>query len=153
MTDFINKVISMILIVILLLIAPLNMSNMSRRTQQKIEVLNTVQLFLDTVSDKGYIQESDLDDLYRKLAGTGLILSVKIEEFRTLAEGDKVVLAKTCDITYKRIDLNGGRYEIDAGNVVRLKFKEEVTSAEANMWYRIIGSMDVFEDQFSVMRR
>lgn len=153
MTDFVNKIISMILIVILLLVAPLNMSNMSRRVQQKIEVLNHVQLFLDSVCDKGYIQEYDLDDLYRKLAGTGLILSVKIEEFRMLAEADKVVLAKTCNVTYGRIESKGGKYEIDSGNVIRVTFKEEVTSAEANMWYRIIGSMDVFEDQLSSMRR
>ena len=153
MTDFINKVISMVLIVILLLIAPLNMSNMSRRTQQKIEVLNIMQLFLDKICDKGYVQESDLDSLYRELAGTGLILSVTIEEYRLLAEAEKVVMAKTCDITYKRIELKGGRYDIDSGNIIRVQFKEEVTSTEANMWYRIIGSMDEFNDQLSAMRR
>lgn len=143
----------MILIILLCLVAPLNLSNMSRRAQQKIDVLNTVQLFLDMVSDKGYVQETDLDDLYRKIAGTGMILNVTIEEFRLLAEKESVVLAKTCNVTYDRIDKSGGKYVIDSGNVIRVTFREEIASTEANMWYKIIGAVDIFEDQLSAMRR
>ena len=153
MTDFINKVISMVLIVILCLIGPLNMSNQSRRTQQKLDVLNHVQVFLDTISDKGSVSTSDLDDLYRKLASTGLMLIVEVEEFRLLADGDSTVLARTCEITYERIAKSGGVYVIDAGNLVQVSFKEEVQSSEASMWYKLVGVEDIFSDQLAAIRR
>lgn len=153
MTDFINKVITVILIVILLVIGPLNMQGMTDRTIQKIEALNQMSLFLDIVTDKGYIEAEDLDDLSRDMASTGLILNTSIELYRILATEENVVIAKITDVTYDRILENGGRYTINQGYIVRLGVEEIADSTEANLWYRIISVKDTFNEYLSEMRR
>lgn len=153
MTDFINKVLSIVLIIVLGLVLPLNMIGLSNRNTYKLRALNEVQIFIDTVCDKGYIQNSDLDDLSRKLASTGLILEYEVEEYRIIADEDRVIMAKTCEINYERIDANGGTYAIDQGNVIRVNFWEDYQSPESKLFSRIVGGVDIFNETLASLRR
>ena len=64
MTDFINKVITIVLVFIMLILAPLLISYMSTDMVTERLVLNEVSQFIDKVTDKGLITEYDINDLY-----------------------------------------------------------------------------------------
>lgn len=153
MTDFLNKVLAIILAVVLLIIAPLNLSNLSDRTEQKLKALNSMQIWLDTVCDKGSINISDLDNLNDNIAATGIVAEVEVEEYRLLADAQSVVLAKQCTVSYDRIRTDGGEHIVYGTNVIRVHVVETAQSGAARLWSRIIGVDDMFDETLSAMRR
>lgn len=153
MTDFINKVLAILLAAVIGVIAPLTMSGLSNRAEQKLAALNAMQLWLDTVCDKGSITIDDLDSLNSKLAATGLIVDVEVEEFRMLANEQTVVLAKQCTVSYDRVRTDGNKHMIDSSNVIRVHIREVAQSSAAKLWSRIIGVDDIFDETLSAMRR
>ena len=64
MTDFINKVVSIAMIFIMLVLAPLLISYKTDEMLAKREILNNVATFIDIVKDVGAITEVDLNELY-----------------------------------------------------------------------------------------
>lgn len=153
MTDIINKLLAIIIMFLILFLAPLNLSNMSDRANKKIDALNEMQLFLDKITDKGYITERDMDELYLAMEATGLSLSVELEHFRLLADGDAVVLCKECTVDKERIALEKGKYEIEITDVLKLSVEEVAESREARLWRKIGGTQDLFVESLSAMRR
>jgi hypothetical protein len=63
MTDFVNKVITLVLIFVMLVLAPLLISYMSTDMITERLVLNDVSQFIDKVTDKSLVSEHDLDSL------------------------------------------------------------------------------------------
>ena len=64
MSDFINKVITIVLIFVMLVLAPLLISYMSTDMTSERLILNDVTQFIDKVTDKYTITDYDLNDLY-----------------------------------------------------------------------------------------
>ncbi len=153
MTDFLNKILTLILAVVMLILGPLNMSNMYYRHTQKMHALDNMRIWLDGVADKGSITVKDLDDLNEKLAATGMVIKTKIEEFRLLADQESVVLAKQCNIDYNRLRVDGGVHIINSTNVIRVTVKEVAEGSASRLWRSLIGTVDLFEDSLPVMRR
>lgn len=153
MTDFLNKVLAIILAAMLLLIAPLNMSNLSDRAESKLKALNEMQLWLDTVCDKGSININDLNNINDSIAATGIVADVIVEEYRLLADASTVVLAKQCTVGYDRVRTDGGTHTIYNTNVIRIHVIEKAPSSASRLWSRIIGVEDMFDETLSAMRR
>lgn len=86
MTDFINKVITIILIFILLVLAPLLISYMSTDMVTERLVLNEATQFIDRVTDRGVITNLDLNDIYLGVNSHGGVYDVKVERYIPIVE-------------------------------------------------------------------
>lgn len=95
MTDFLNKVVTLILIFILLILAPLLISYMSTEMTTQRLVLNEVTQFIDRVTDKASITTEDLDDLYLGVNSHGGIFNVDVERFIKVASENPDGTVKT----------------------------------------------------------
>ena len=86
MSDFINKVITVILIFVMLVLAPLLISYMSTDMLTERLVLNDVSQFIDKVTDKFLITEHDINDLYLAVNSHGQAYDITIERYQLLEE-------------------------------------------------------------------
>ena len=86
MTDFINKVITIVLIFVMLVLAPLLISYMSTDMVAERLILNDVTQFIDKVTDKGLLTNYDLNDLYLAVNSHGGAYEVKVERYQLLEE-------------------------------------------------------------------
>lgn len=85
MSDIINKIITISLIFVLLVLSPLVISYMaSDMTSQRV-ALNEVAQFLDQVKYKTSITQQDLDDLYLGINSSGGLYDVKVEKLLKLS--------------------------------------------------------------------
>ena len=114
MTDFINKVITIVLIFIMLILAPLLISYMSTDMVTERLVLNEVSQFIDKVTDKGLITEYDINDLYLGVNSHGGNYDVTIEHYQLLEEplpdgSTKLLYVKQDDIE----QIVDGRYNME----------------------------------------
>lgn len=85
MSDFINKVVTVILIVILLVLAPLLNNYTQTESISKRVMLNEVQQFIDKVTDKRSVTEEDLNQLYLDLNSHGIIVDVTVKRLIRVA--------------------------------------------------------------------
>ena len=114
MTDFINKIITIVLIFIMLILAPLLISYMSTDMVTERLVLNEVSQFIDKVTDKGLITEYDINDLYLGVNSHGGNYDVTIEHYQLLEEplsdgSTKLLYVKQDDIE----QIVDGRYNME----------------------------------------
>lgn len=92
MSDFLNKVITIILIFVLLVLAPLLISYMSTDMVTERLVLNDVTQFIDKTTDKALITQQDLDELYMAVNSHGNSFDVDVYRYQLVEEelpGDK----------------------------------------------------------------
>lgn len=130
MTDFINKIITIVLIFVMLILAPLLISYMSTDMVTERLVLNEVSQFIDKVTDKGLITEYDINDLYLGVNSHGGNYDVTIEHYQLLEEplpdgSTKLLYVKQDDIE----QIVDGRYnmeETDDDTSVSLNVKDVV---------------------------
>lgn len=98
MTDFINKVISIILIFIMLVLAPLLISYVSTDMVADRLILNEVTQFIDKVTDRSEITLDDLNSLFLSVNSHGGSYDVDVDVYsrvstqnpRTLESGEEV---------------------------------------------------------------
>ena len=86
MTDFVNKVITLVLIFVMLVLAPLLISYMSTDMITERLVLNDVSQFIDKVTDKSLVSEHDLDSLYLAVNSHGQAYNVTVKKYQVLEE-------------------------------------------------------------------
>ena len=79
MSDFINKVITIALIFILLVMAPLLISYKTDEMMAKRQILNDVANFIDMVKDTGSLSQDNLDKLYIDCNSYGIAVDVKVK--------------------------------------------------------------------------
>ena len=130
MTDFINKVITIVLIFIMLILAPLLISYMSTDMVTERLVLNEVSQFIDKVTDKGIITEYDINDLYLGINSHGGNYDVTIEHYQLLEEplpdgSTKLLYVKQDDVE-AIVDGRYNRPETDEDTSVSLNVKDVV---------------------------
>ena len=81
MSDYINKIITLILIFIMLVIGPLTFSYLSDELTSQRMILNEVTEFLDKITDQATVSQSDLDDFYLAINSYGIVLDAKVERY------------------------------------------------------------------------
>lgn len=79
MSNFINSIITIILVFILLVLAPLLISFKESEMISKREILNEVTAFIDEVKDKTVVTKDDVDKLYIKCNSHRMAVNVTVK--------------------------------------------------------------------------
>lgn len=156
MTDFINKVIEIILIFILLVLAPLTISYMINEMISERTALNEVSQFIDRVTDKQMITKSDVDDLYLALSATGGTYDITVKRYVPVAVpvSDVNGVTETTRATYIVADdadnLNSSTpIKLDVSDVVKVSVKEMTLSPAKRMLWNVL-KLDTGKLEFSL---
>lgn len=154
MTDFLNKLIEIILIFIMLALAPLTISYMTSEMVTQRTALNEVSQFLDRVTDKQMITKADIDDLYLALNATGGAYNVTVKRYVPVStpvkDGDKTVVKSTY-ISVDDIDniSEDNPIQLDVSDVVKVTV-EEVVMSQANTLLWSVLKLDSGKLNFSL---
>lgn len=117
MSSFLEKVITVILIFVLLVLAPLlNSYKHTEGVTQRL-VLNEVTQFIDRVTDKAQVTQLDIDDLYLGVNSHGGIFDVKVERYIRIASDDGGTVRT---LYYTHDDLS----TLNVGDVVKVTVEE-----------------------------
>lgn len=142
MSDFLNKVITIILIFVLLVLAPLLISYMSTDMVTERLILNEVTQFIDKTTDKATITQNDLDDLYMGVNAHGNSYNVNVYRYQLVEEalpGDetKLLYLKLDDVERletKEIDV----VELNIKDVVKVTVEEPALSPGKRLFYSVL---------------
>ena len=142
MSDFINKVITIVLIFVLLVLAPLLISYMSTDMVTERLILNDVSQFIDKVTDKALITQYDLNDLYLAVNSHGGAYEVVVERYQLLEEpvpgsGTKLLYLKHDD-TYDLMTGKEDEIELNIKDVVKVHVEEVSMSAGKRLFWTIL---------------
>lgn len=134
MSDFINKVVTIILIFMLLVMGPLIMSYKTEEMLAKRLILNDVTSFIDKVKDTAIIAEDDLDKLYVDCNSHGIVINVAVKKLiRTeISKEGKIATV------YYAVDSLEGFEEMHPGDVVKVYVTEVGISSSRRITYNIL---------------
>jgi hypothetical protein len=118
LTDFPNKVITIALVFIMLVIAPLTWSYVRGQMVAERQVLNEMSQFIDKVTAKATITPSDKDDLALGVNSTGGTYDVSVKRYIRLSTKDDLGTPRTLYLS----DNNDGTMNI--GDVVKVTVTE-----------------------------
>lgn len=104
MSDFLNRVITLIIIFVMLIIGPLTIYYVSNESSAKRLIINEIELFLDEVNDKGAVNYDDLDELYSNLNSHNMNIDVEVIKKKRIAylddfSGEVIDTYMLCDKT------------------------------------------------------
>lgn len=149
MENFLEKVLAMIIIVVMLFIIPLRYSFENQDDITYNVVYNEVNLFIQEVSDLGYISSNRYELLADKIGATGLVYDIDIEHKKKFYVPDPVnplgYLAVYEGFYNRQIlsdtiydPVNPGDYTMGAGDFITVEVVNRgLTKAEVmkNMFY------------------
>jgi hypothetical protein len=138
MTDFINKIITIALIFVMLVLAPIMISYKTDEMLAKREILNDVDTFIDKICDAGAIKQADIDELYMQCNSHGMVIDVTVE---------RLVYATTVDtqtnvVNYDYIvDTNFGTEStlLNPSDMIKVSVNEMVYSSTRRITYKLLG--------------
>ena len=131
MSDFINKIVTIILIFVLLVLAPLLISYMGTDMVTERLVLNEVTQFIDRVTDKGEITNSDLNDVYLGVNSHGGTYDVRVERYIRTATEDPLKVG-TVKTVYYNTENTG---DLNVGDVVKVHIEEiGISNSKRLLW-------------------
>lgn len=137
MSDFINKVITVIMVFAMLVLAPLLISYKSDNMLARREILNDVEVFIDKVQDTSSITVDDLNNLYMTCNSHGLTVDVDVKRLIATAVYDNDnEIAQT---NYFAVDDTESLANINAGDVVKVTIEEVSISSSRRATYAILG--------------
>lgn len=137
MSDFINKVVSVILVFIMLVLAPMLISYKTEDMLAKRQVLNDVELFIDKIQDTSTITEDDINKLYIDCNSHGLVVDVQIKRLIATSVFDTDSgIAKT---NYFAVDDLASLQDINEGDIIQVNIKEVTISTARRASYKILG--------------
>lgn len=135
MGDFVNKVVSVIIVAFMCLTVVLMAYTSSDMKEQRL-VFNEISFFIDKVTDKGSIEESDINQLYLDLNAYSMILDVKVKRLIRGAvrvpDENGVFVTKT---TYFSVD---DLTEMNSGDVVQVQVSEIGVSTARRLLYQVL---------------
>lgn len=145
MVDFVNKIITLIMIFVLLVIAPLTVSYMSDEMTMRRLVLNEVTQFIDTTTDKGSVQESDLNDLYLGVNSCGGTFNVTVK--RLIRVATERINPTTGNKEVKTMYFSDDSLEdMNTGDVIKVSVEEiGVSPAKKFVWNMLKVDMGKFK--------
>lgn len=145
MSDFINKVITIALIFILLVMAPLLISYKTDEMMAKRQILNDVANFIDMVKDTGSLSQDNLDKLYIDCNSYGIAVDVKVKRLiRT--EITKDGESKT---VYYSVDKVEELESMNKGDIIKVTVEEIGISTARRLAYNIL-KLDEGKFEFSL---
>ena len=136
MSDFINKMITVILVFILLVLAPLLISYKTDDMLARREILNDVELFIDKIQDTSTIQAVDLNKLYLDCNSHGLTVDVKVKRLIATEVFDEAL--NVAQVNYFAVDTEEALTNINAGDIVQVTVKEVTISAARRATHQLI---------------
>lgn len=134
MSDFLNKIVSIVLVFMMLVLAPLLISYKTNDMLGKRLILNDVTTFIDQVKDTSSITEDDLNKLYLDCNSHGLSVNVTVKRL-IRNEITKEGVAQT---TYYAVDSFEGLQSINPGDVVQVHVEEIAISGARRLTYSIL---------------
>lgn len=142
MSDFLNKVITIILIFVLLVLAPLLISYMSTDMVTERLILNEVTQFIDKTTDKATITQNDLDDLYMGVNAHGNAYNVNVYRYQLVEEA---LPGKKTKLLYLKLDdverLEAKEIpvvELNIKDVVKVTVEESALSPGKRLFYSVL---------------
>lgn len=128
MTDFISKIITLILIFIMCVIAPLMISYASTQATCNRLALNETVVFIDTVTNKGYITPEDIRSFNISLNSHGRVFKSTIERQVLVEEPLPDSTTKICYFTEDISDITKEQ-ALNTGDIVKVSV-EGVTASD-----------------------
>lgn len=143
MTDFPNKVVSILLVFVMLVIAPLLWNYSRDIMKMERAALNESELFLDKVTDKAIITDNDIDDFYIGLNATGGTYDVQVKRYISTSIPDDAgeVRTKYVSVPYKEKG-TGKASLLNKGDIVKVEIKEVGSSPAKRMMWAILRIED-----------
>lgn len=139
MTDFLNKIIAIILIFLMLVVAPMLISYKIDEALDKRNILNDVETFLDVVTDVKGISEEELDQLYINCNSYGMLVDVSVKVYMKTAVPDGADAYKYYyQALYNREDIKA----IAGGSIVKVEVKEIGLSGMRRLQHTLLGYDD-----------
>lgn len=148
MSDFINKVITIVLIFVMLVLAPLLISYMSTDMTAERLILNDVTQFIDKVTDKYTITDYDLNDLYLAVNSHGGAYEVIVDRYQLYEEpapesegGTRILYIRQDDAEQLADDLNYPNVtsiDLNTKDVVKVRVKEVALSSGKRLFWSIM---------------
>ena len=159
MSDFINKVITIVLIFVMLVLAPLLISYMTTDMTAERLILNDVTTFIDKVTDKYTITDYDLNDLYLAVNSHGGAYEVTVDRYQLYEEpapesegGTRILYIRQDDAEQLADDLNYPditSIDLNTRDVVKVKVKEVALSSGKRLFWNIM-KVDKGKFEFSL---
>lgn len=134
MSDFLNKVVSIVLVFVMLVLAPLIISYQTNDMISKRLILNDVTTFIDQVKDTASITEDDLNKLYLDCNSHGLAVNVTVKRLIRV-EITKEDVAQT---SYFAVDSLNELALLNTGDLVQVTVEEVVTSPTRALTYSVL---------------
>lgn len=142
MSDFLNKVITIILIFVLLVLAPLLISYMSTDMVTERLVLNDVTQFIDKTTDKALITQQDLNELYMAVNSHGNSFDVDVYRYQLVEEdlpGDKTKsLYLKLDDVEKLESGDLDKVKLNIKDVVKVHVEESALSPGKRLFWTVL---------------
>ena len=141
MSDFLNKVMTLVLIFIMLVIGPMLLSYSSTDMVAERLILNDVTQFIDKVTDKSIVTDYDINDLYLAVNSHGNSYNVEVARYQLLEEplpdgSTKLVYIRHDDME-KLVDGEDpdGMVELNIKDVVKVTVTEtNITPGKRLFW-------------------
>lgn len=159
MVDFPNKVITVILLFLMLVVAPITWSYVRADMVAERLILNEVVAFIDKVTDKGTVTQQDLDELYIAINASGGTYDVRVNRYIRIATKDlnaddpnKAVrtiyvnadISETDPVTGESVPV-----EMNSGDMVKVSVKEIGSSPTKNLLWNLL-KLDKTNTDFSL---
>ena len=151
MVDFINKIITIILVFFMLVLAPLMINYSTDAMLAKRLILNDVDTFIDKVCDSTLIEESDINELYIQCNSHGLVVDVEIQRYvyaLTLKESTGSEKQYTDDYIVDS-KYKGGDMVLNPNDMIKVTVKEKTVSSYRRLIYSLL-KIDEGEFNFSL---
>lgn len=131
MSDFLNNVISILLVFVAVVLAPLMLCTLNNDMISERLILNDTSEFLDKVTDKGYITEDDLESFYAQVNSYSLVVNANVSrEVRGETKfGDEI------RTVYIRVDDTS---VLNSGDMIRVTIKEVGKSNAKILLYNLL---------------
>lgn len=159
MIDFPNKVVTVILVFLMLVVAPITWSYVRADMVAERLILNEVVGFIDKVTDKGTITDQDLDELYIAVNASGGTYDVTVDRYVRIATKDlnSIDPEKSIKTVYINSDLtilnpDTGKYEpaeMNSGDMVKVSITELGDSPTKNLLWSLL-KLETNDTDFSL---
>lgn len=138
MVDTISKILSIVLIFLMLVLAPLLISYKIDDAVARREVLFEVTQFIDKVRDTQSVTDADLDQFYQNCNSHGLTVDVRVRRLVKTVVVDPHTEEVTVEYTIN--DDPAALYNFNKGDGVQVVVEEIGISPSRSFMYRVLGA-------------
>lgn len=144
MADFPNKVVTVVLTFVMLVLAPILWSYERGEMITERMVLNEISQFLDRVTDKGFITQNDLDDLYLAVNSSGGAYDVDVKRYIRMATQDENGEPRTLYLSADYLDM-----KLNPGDIIKVTVDDIGISPHKRLLWSLLR-LDAGESKFSL---